>query len=149
MRVVIVGCGRVGAALARRLAAEGHMVSVVDEKPSAFDRLGDDWNGEMVIGNGLSAATLRRAGIEQADCFAALTQGDNRNLMAAQLAREIFEVPRVITRVYDPIRAEVYREMGLETICSTAIGAGLIHDYFVDGVNRAPAVVGAVPSTPR
>lgn len=102
-----MGCGRVGATLARRLAAEGHTVSVVDEKPSAFDRLGDDFSGEMVVGNGLSAATLRRAGIEQADCFAALTQGDNRNLMAAQLAREIFEVPRVITRVYDPIRAEV------------------------------------------
>lgn len=149
MRAVIVGCGRVGAALAKRLAREGHSVSIVDERPSAFDRLGEDWSGEMVVGNGLSAATLRRAGIEQADCFAAVTQGDNRNLMAAQLAREIFKVPRVITRVYDPIRAEVYREMGLETVCSTAIGAGFIHDYFVDGVNRAPAVVGAAPSITR
>ncbi len=69
--------------------------------------------------------------------------GDNRNLMAAQLAREIFKVPRVITRIYDPIRADVYREMGLETICSTVIGANLIHDYFVDGVNRADAVARA------
>ena len=145
MKAVIVGCGRVGAAVARRLASEGHTVSVVDEKPSAFERLGDDWPGEMVVGNGLSAATLIRAGIEDADCFAAVTQGDNRNLMAAQLAREIFEVPRVITRVYDPIRAEVYREMGLETICSTAIGAGLIRDFFVDGVNRAQVVVGGAP----
>jgi trk/ktr system potassium uptake protein len=145
MRVVIVGCGRVGSTLARRLASEGHSVSVVDEKPAAFERLGDDWTGEMVVGNGLEAATLRRAGIEHADCFAAVTPGDNRNLMAAQLARETFKVRRVITRVYDPIRAQVYREMGVETICSTTIGAGLIHDYFIDGVNRAEAVVGSAP----
>ena len=93
--------------------------------------------------NGLEGATLRRAGIEKADGFAAVMPGDNRNLMAAQLARDIFKVPRVITRIYDPIRAEVFREMGLETICSTVIGASLIHDYFVDGVNRADAVAGA------
>jgi trk system potassium uptake protein TrkA len=143
MRVVIVGCGRVGSTLALRLAGEGHAVCVIDEKPSAFARLGDDFDGEMVVGNGLESATLRRAGIEKADCFAAVMPGDNRNLMAAQLAREIFKVKRVITRIYDPIRAEVYREMGVETICSTVIGASLIHDYFIDGVNRADAVVGA------
>ena len=136
MRIVIVGCGRVGSLLAKRLATEGHAVSVIDEKPSAFERLGDDFDGEMVVGNGLEGATLRRAGIEKADCFAAVMPGDNRNLMAAQLARDIFKVPRVITRIYDPIRAEVFREMGLETICSTVIGANLIHDYFIDGVNR-------------
>jgi len=146
MRVVVVGCGRVGSTLARRLAAEGHTVSVVDERPSAFERLGNDFGGEMVVGSGLDQATLRRAGIEQADCFAAVTQGDNRNLMAAQLALEIFKVKRVITRVYDPIRAEVYREMGVETICSTIIGATLIHDYFVSGVNRGSSVAGAPPA---
>jgi trk system potassium uptake protein TrkA len=97
----------------------------------------------MVVCNGLEGATLRRAGIERADCFAAVMPGDNRNLMAAQLAREIFNVKRVITRIYDPIRAAVYREMGVETICSTVIGAGLIHDYLIDGVNRADAVAGA------
>jgi trk system potassium uptake protein TrkA len=140
---VIVGCGRVGSILALRLAAEGHAVCVIDERPSAFERLGEDFNGEMVVGNGLESATLRRAGIEKADCFAAVMPGDNRNLMAAQLAREIFKVKRVITRIYDPIRAEVYREMGVETICSTVIGASLIHDYFIDGVNRADAVIGA------
>ncbi|MDB5066302.1 MAG: TrkA-N domain protein [Chloroflexi bacterium] len=143
MRVVIVGCGRVGSLLALRLAGEGHTVCVIDEKPSSFERLGDDFNGEMVVGNGLEGATLRRAGIEKADCFAAVMPGDNRNLMAAQLAREIFKVKRVITRIYDPIRAAVYREMGVETICSTVIGAGLIHDYLIDGVNRGDAVAGA------
>lgn len=137
-----MGCGRVGSMLARRLASEGHAVCVIDEKPSAFERLGDDFDGEMVVGNGMEGATLRRAGLERADAFAAVMPGDNRNLMAAQLAREIFNVPRVITRIYDPIRADTYREMGLETICSTVIGANLIHDYFVDGVNRADAVAG-------
>ncbi|HEX3604690.1 MAG TPA: TrkA family potassium uptake protein [Candidatus Dormibacteraeota bacterium] len=143
MRAVIVGCGRVGALLALRLVSEGHSVCVIDEKPSAFERLGEDFDGEMVVGNGLESTTLRRAGIEKADCFAAVMPGDNRNLMAAQLAREIFKVPRVITRIYDPIRAQVYREMGVETICSTVIGATLIHDFLIDGVNRADAVVGA------
>ncbi len=138
-----MGCGRVGSLLALRLAGEGHTVCVIDEKPSAFERLGDDFSGEMVVGNGLEGATLRRAGIEKADCFAAVMPGDNRNLMAAQLAREIFKVKRVITRIYDPIRAAVYREMGVETICSTVIGAGLIHDYLIDGVNHADAAAGA------
>jgi trk system potassium uptake protein TrkA len=146
MRVLIVGCGRVGSTLARRLAAEGHAVSVVDEKPSAFERLGEDFNGEMVVGSGLDQATLRRAGIEKADCFAALTQGDNRNLMAAQLALEIFKVKRVITRVYDPIRAEVYCEMGVETMCSTVIGANLVHDYLITGVNRSGTVADGTTS---
>ncbi len=138
-----MGCGRVGSLLAQRLVAEGHSVCVIDERPSAFERLGDDFDGEMVVGNGLESATLRRAGIEKADCFAAVMPGDNRNLMAAQLAREIFKVKRVITRIYDPIRAAVYREMGVETICSTVIGASLIHDYLIDGVNRGDAVAGA------
>jgi trk system potassium uptake protein TrkA len=135
MYAVIVGCGRVGATLARWLASEGHQVAVIDVNLASFNRLGEDFRGEMVLGNGLDEETLRRAGIEKADCFAAVTNGDNRNLMAAQMAKVIFNVPRVITRVYDPIRAEVYRDMGLETLCSTTIGARIIHDYFVEGIN--------------
>jgi trk system potassium uptake protein TrkA len=104
---------------------------------AAFNRLGEEFRGNMVPGNGLDEQTLRRAGIEGADCFASVTNGDNRNLMAAQMAKVVFNVPRVITRVYDPIRADVYRDMGLETICSTIIGASIIHDFFIDGVNRA------------
>lgn len=151
MKVVIVGCGRVGSALARWLVSEGHQVSVVDVNMASFNRLGDDFRGEMIPGNGLDEETLRRAGIEQADCFAAVTNGDNRNLMAAQMAKVIFKVPRVITRVYDPIRAEVYRDMGLETLCSTTIGARIIHDYFVDGVNlsRPRSREEAAPATRR
>jgi trk system potassium uptake protein TrkA len=137
VKAVIVGCGRVGSTLARRLAGEGHDVSIVELNVAAFNRLGEDFSGNMVPGNGLDEQTLRRAGIEKADAFAAVTNGDNRNLMMAQVAKEIFRVPRVITRVYDPIRAEVYQELGLETICSTIIGASIIHDFFIDGVNRA------------
>ena len=133
MNCVILGCGRVGSYLARLLDGEGHTVSVIDLNTAAFNRLGEDFRGNMVPGNGLDEESLRRAGIEQADCFAAVTNGDNRNLMAAQMAKEVFGVRRVITRVYDPIRAEVYRDIGLETICSTVIGASMIHDYFVEG----------------
>jgi trk system potassium uptake protein TrkA len=136
MKVIIVGCGRVGARLARQLDAEGHSVTVVDQQVSAFERLGRDFRGAMVVGNCVDEAVLRRAGIEGADCFVSVTSGDNRNLMAAQIAQRIFKVKRVITRLYDPIRESVFREMGLETFCPTTLGADLIREYFLDGVNR-------------
>ncbi len=136
MRVIIVGCGRVGARLARQLDAEGHHVAVVDQLVSAFNRLGRDFGGEMIVGNCIDEAVLRRAGVASADCFVSVTNGDNRNLMAAQIAQRIFKVRRVITRVYDPIREAVYRELGLETFCPTSLGADLIRDYFIEGVNR-------------
>jgi trk system potassium uptake protein len=137
VKIVIVGCGRVGSRIARQLDSEGHDVSIIDERVSAFDRLGDDFKGNMVVGTGIDETVLRRAGIESADCFASVTNGDNRNIMAAQVAKVVFRVPRVITRIYDPIREEVYREFGLETICSTTLVAGLVADYFRNGVNRA------------
>jgi len=143
MKVLIVGCGRVGSTLARQLDAEGHQVTIIDERMSAFRRLGDDFKGEAIVGTGIDESVLRRAGIENADCFASVTNGDNRNIMAAQIAKVVFNVPRVITRIYDPIREEVYREMGLETVCSTRIISELVHGYFVDGVSRthdSPAV---------
>lgn len=127
MKLVIVGCGRVGAMAAIALSKAGHQVTVVDSNRRAFDRLGDDFSGEMVLGNGIDEDVLRQAGIESADGFASLTNGDNRNIMAAQIAREIFKVPRVITRIYDPIREDVYRELGLNTLCPTLSGARRIH----------------------
>jgi trk system potassium uptake protein TrkA len=111
-------------------------VAVVDQQVSAFDRLGREFRGNMVVGNCIDEAVLRRAGIEGADCFVSVTSGDNRNLMAAQIAQRIFKVKRVITRLYDPIRESVFREMGLETFCPTTLGADLIREYFLDGVNR-------------
>src|SRR5260370_39941542 len=108
VKIVIVGCGRVGSTLARQMVAGGHDVSIVDENVSAFGRLGEDFDGQMVVGSGIDEEVLRRAGIETADCFASVTNGDNRNIMAAQIAQKIFRVNRVITRIYDPIRADVY-----------------------------------------
>jgi len=127
MKLVIVGCGRVGAMAAVGLSKAGHQVTVIDINRRAFDRLGADFNGEMVLGNGIDEDVLRQAGIETADGFASLTNGDNRNIMAAQIAREIFKVPRVITRIYDPMRQDVYTELGLDTVCPTLSGARQIH----------------------
>ncbi len=139
MKVVIVGCGRVGSMLACDLDAAGHDVAVVDEKVSAFNRLGTGFTGNMVVGTGIDESVLRRAGIEGADCFCAVTNGDNRNIMAAQIAKVVFKVPRVITRIYDPIREQTYREFGLETICSTTIVGSMISAYFTTGSNPAHA----------
>jgi trk system potassium uptake protein len=123
MRVVIVGCGRVGSYLARMLASEGHQVTIIDNQTLAFERLGDDFPGQTLLGTGIDEDVLRRAGIEQADAFVSTTNGDNTNIMAAQVAREIFHVPRVICRIYDPLREEVFRGLGLTTFSPTVVGA--------------------------
>jgi trk system potassium uptake protein TrkA len=127
MKLIIVGCSRVGAMVARAMEEAGHEVTVVDSNRRSFDRLGTDFKGQMVLGNGIDEDVLRQAGIERADGFASLTNGDNRNIMAAQIAREVFHVPKVITRIYDPIRQDVYQELGLNTICPTLAGARQIH----------------------
>ncbi len=135
MRVVILGCGRVGSTLAAVLTREGHQVSIIDRDQGAFDkaaqRLGADFAQATFRGIGIDEDVLRKAGIEGADAFIAVTSGDNTNIVAAQIAREQFNVPKVMARVYDPIRAEAYREAGLETICTTTLVAGLLHDLVV------------------
>lgn len=118
-----MGCGRVGARLALEMQEAKHEVTIIDTNPSAFSRLGGEFLGEAVIGDGLDVDTLRRAGIESADAFCALTQGDNRNIMAAQIAQHVFKVSRVVCRIADPIRDEVYRKLGLNTYCPTLMGA--------------------------
>ncbi len=123
MRVVILGCGRVGSYLAKKLAGEGHQVTVIDRSSAAFRRLGPDFRGQVVLGTGIDEDVLRRAGIEQADAFVAVTNGDNTNVMAAQVAKEIFGVRRVVCRIYDFLRDEIYRSLGLETLCPTVLGA--------------------------
>jgi trk system potassium uptake protein TrkA len=126
VRVVIMGCGRVGAQLAVMLERRGHEVTVLDINPNAFERLPRDFKGRKLVGNGIDQDVLRRAGIERADAFVACTQGDNRNVMAAQVAKHIFNVPRVVSRIYDPIREEIYRMLGLRTISPTKVGAELL-----------------------
>jgi trk system potassium uptake protein TrkA len=126
MYVIIMGCGRVGARLARLLSDAGHEVLVLDVNSHAFWRLGSDFKGRTMVGNGIDQDVLRRAGIERADAFAAVTQGDNRNIMAAQMAKYIFRVPRVVTRIYDPIRQDTYAALGLRAISPTVLGAEAI-----------------------
>lgn len=128
MKVVILGCGRVGATLANMMDKEGHEVSVIDYSSDAFQRLNTNFRGETVVGNGADEEILIRAGIKDADAFAAVTNGDNRNIMASQIAKEIFKVKKVVCRIYDPIRQSTYNELGLETICPTLVGAQMLLD---------------------
>ena len=131
MKVVILGCGRVGATLANMLDKEGHQVTVVDYSSDSFRRLDTQFSGETIIGNGVDEEILMRAGIKDADAFIAVTNGDNRNIMASQIAKEIFNVKKVICRIYDPIRESTYSELGLETFCPTKIGAQMLFDTLV------------------
>ena len=131
MRVVILGCGRMGAHLAKQLAAGHHEVIVVDSDSAAFSRLGVAFPGRLVVGTGIDEDVLRQAGIEQADAFVAVTNWDNTNVMAAQVARDIFGVARVICRIYDPLQEAIYRELGLETICPTLWGVNRIQEILV------------------
>lgn len=132
-----MGCGRVGSGLARSLADEGHDVTIMDVRQDAFRRLTARFRGNAIIGDGLDSATLQRAGIENADVFVSVTQGDNRNLMAAQVAKHIFNVPRVIARVYDDSRADVFRELGLQTLSSPRFVTGLMRDMIFDESDEA------------
>ncbi|PYC77031.1 potassium transporter TrkA [Streptomyces tateyamensis] len=118
MHIVIMGCGRVGSALARALEKQGHSVAVVDQDPTAFRRLGSGFNGRRVTGVGFDQDTLREAGIEEAGAFAAVSSGDNSNIIAARVARENFGVEHVAARIYDPRRAEVYQRLGIPTVAT-------------------------------
>lgn len=131
MKVIIIGCGRVGATVASRMSREGHDVTIVDLTPDAFRRLSRDYKGKMLVGSGTDEETLRKAETEHADAFVAVTNGDNRNIMSAQLAKVRFKVPKVVARIYDPIRASAYAELGIETICTTCVGAGVVRDMIL------------------
>jgi trk system potassium uptake protein len=128
MRYLIVGCGRVGSALAKLLDADGHEVIVVDENPTAFKRLGSTFRGHVVVGTGIDYDILKRAGAATADGFVAVTDGDNRNIMAALIAQRMFKISRVVCRIYDPPRGQMYRELGIQTVVPTTVGAKLIRD---------------------
>ena len=123
MKIVIVGCGRVGSTLAESLDADGHDVVILDIRTSAFDRLPETFKGSAVRGDGTDEEVLRRAGAQGADVFLSLTEGDNRNIMAAQLARETLGIPVVYAKVNDEVRAEAYAEIGIGTICRTTMMA--------------------------
>ena len=128
MNIVIMGCGRVGSRLATMLDSEGHDVTVVDNNARSFRRLPSSFNGATVLGTGIDSDVLIKAGVEKADVFVATTEGDNRNVMAAQVAQKVFNVPTVIARMYDVGRAEIFSKLGVKTYCPTLIGARLLHE---------------------
>lgn len=128
MKVIIMGCGRVGEQVARIMSDEGHSVAVIDYDERALARLGPNFKGQTVTGIGFDQKVLISAGIEQADAFAAASSSDNANIVAARLARNVFHIPKVVARLYDPRRAEIYRRLGLVTISSTTWGARRIHE---------------------
>lgn len=120
MHVVIMGCGRVGSTLAQELDARGHSIAIIDQDPTSFRKLPSTFGGRTVAGVGFDRDRLIEAGIEQADAFAAVSSGDNSNIISARVARETFNVPKVIARIYDPRRAEIYQRLGVETVASVA-----------------------------
>jgi len=132
MYVIIVGCGRVGSELAKLLSQEGHNVVIIDKNPQAFSRLGLGFEGQTLVGSGFDLELLKEAGIEKADAFCALTNGDNTNLVSAQAAKKIFKVPKVIARVYDPARAHIYHLLGLDVISGTLLFASMIRDKIIE-----------------
>jgi trk system potassium uptake protein TrkA len=133
MNIIILGCGRVGSTLARLMYRDGHNVTIIDQQSEAFRRLGVKFKGNRIIGNGIDEDVMKRAGIEQADAFIAVTQGDNRNIMAAQIAQHVYGVKKVIARIYDPVRADRYRQLGIITLCTTTISSGLLRDFVSTG----------------
>ena len=126
-----MGCGRVGAQLAALLEKDGHEVIVLDINAGSFSRLAPTFKGTALLGDGTDEDSLRKAGVEKADAFVAVTAGDNRNVMAAQIARHIFKVPKVICRIYDPLREEVYRTLGFEAFSPTTVFAQLVKEKLV------------------
>jgi trk system potassium uptake protein len=129
MKVIVMGCGRVGSQVSHLLARQGHQVTVIDHRDTdATTRLGPNFKGSLVSGLGFDRAVLIEAGVEKADAFIAASSSDNANIIAARIARNIFHVPRVVARMYDPRRAEIYHRLGLMTISSTDLGVRQIYE---------------------
>ncbi len=127
MKVIIVGCGRVGSTLAVRMSAEGHDIAIIDKREDAFDRfIPHVFTGTKLRGSGFDREILERAGITEADAFVSVTNGDNSNIVSARAASEFFKVPKVIARIYDPRRADIYRRLGIETVATVTWGVGRI-----------------------
>ena len=133
MKVIIVGCGRVGSGLASQLSQEGHDVAIVDKDRQSFSRLASSYKGTMIEGIGFDHQVLLKAGVERADALAAVSSGDNTNIITARVAQKIFRVPRVVARLYDPRRAHIYRRLGLETVSTTSWGVQRVMQLILHG----------------
>jgi trk system potassium uptake protein TrkA len=128
VKLIVIGCGRVGSTIAKRFAADGWDVTAVDENESALSRLGENWTGGFVRGHGMDNAVLREAGIEDADAVVVATDGDNTNIVIGQVAQQRFDNQCVVVRVLDPARAEFYRQRGLRTVCPTSVAIDVLLD---------------------
>jgi trk system potassium uptake protein TrkA len=144
VKIVIVGCGRVGSALAEAYDADGHEVIVLDVSTRAFDRLPAEFRGSAVRGDGTDEDTLRRAGAEGADVFLALTEGDNRNVMAAQVATEKLTIARVLAKINDPVRAAAYAELGIATVCRTTMLADAVSEFLGLPASGVPSMIAPI-----
>jgi len=122
MKIMIIGCGRQGTELAKTLCQNESEITVVDNDQAAFERLGPPFHGQVICGDGLDREVLLKGGIERADGLAALTASDDTNIVVARLARQVFRVPRVVARVHDPLKAEIYRRLGVQTVTPVALG---------------------------
>jgi trk system potassium uptake protein TrkA len=140
VKALVIGCGRVGSTVAKRLAAEGWDVTAVDEKESALSRLGEDWAGGFIVGHGMDTNVLREAGIEEADAVVVSTDGDNTNIVIGQVAQKRFGIDCTVVRILDPARADFYAERGLRTVCPTSTAI----DVLIDAARSC-----AVPQQPR
>lgn len=132
MYIIIVGCGRVGSQLANLLQTSGHNVVVIDKKPEAFQKLGDNFNGLTLVGNGCDTDLLEEGGIRKADALCALTDEDNTNIMVAQIAKQIFNIQKVYSRIYDPRKADIYKKLGLNIISGTVLFAAMLRDKIIE-----------------
>jgi trk system potassium uptake protein TrkA len=137
--IIVVGCGRLGAILASQLSGMGRDVVVIDRDPGAFDNLSTEFSGFQITGDAAERVVLRQAKIEQADCLLALTRHDNVNLMVAQVAQAVYQVPKVVARVLDPKREEIFREFGIETICPTQLSADRLLQALQSAETAGPA----------
>jgi trk system potassium uptake protein TrkA len=146
MKIVIVGCGRVGSTLAENLDAAGHDVMIFDIKTSAFDRLPETFKGAAIRGDGTDEEVLRRAGAYGADVFLSLTEGDNRNVMAAQVATESLAIPQVVAKINDPVRAAAYAELGVATLCRTNLMVNEVATFLNLPMKTGPGI--DIPETP-
>ena len=142
MKIIIFGCGKIGSKLAHDLSLGGHRVTVIDSDPAAFDRLGPGFKGEKIIGVGFDRNVLTQAGIECADGFAAVTPSDEANVTVARLARQMFRVPRVVARVYEPGKAKIYRRLGLQTISPIELGSDRLADLLSSSSLETVASIG-------
>jgi trk system potassium uptake protein TrkA len=145
VKFVIVGCGRVGAALAEAFDNVGHEVVILDTSTRAFDKLSDEFKGQAIRGDGTDEDVLRKAGVEGADVLLALTEGDNRNVMAAQVAAEKLAVGKTIAKINDPVRAAAYAELGIATVCRTTMLTDAVLAYLDLGKTGMPSIIAPVP----